>query len=58
MGLVGDERMKGQFAYKFQMEFDDAGIRVFKESPSHGSLNFQKHAERIGDGVVPIGIVA
>ncbi len=55
ISLVGDTRMEGHFAYKFKMEFDANGNRLFRES--FGALNFEKHAARIGPGVVPIGIV-
>jgi hypothetical protein len=55
LALVGDTRMDGHFAYKFEMEVDANGDRVFREAS--GSLNFERHAKRIGPGIVPIGII-
>jgi hypothetical protein len=53
--LVADVRWKDDFAYKFEMETDSEGNRVFCEG--HTCLNFQKHAERIGPNVVPLSVV-
>jgi hypothetical protein len=53
--LVADIRWKDDFFYKFEMETDSEGSRVFCEG--HTCLNFQQNAERIGPEVVPLSVV-
>ena len=53
--LVSDARFEGHFAYMFEIEHDEIGKRIFREG--HTCLNFQRHAERIGRGTVPLSAV-
>ena len=52
--MLGDPIFDGHFAYRFKMERDSDGNRVFRE-PS-GCLRFEEHARSIGPGVVPVAL--
>ena len=52
---MSDTRFDGHFHYKFEMQFNADGERVFCEG--YGCEEFRLHALRIGEGIVPVSLV-
>ena len=52
---MSDTCFDGHFHYKFEMQFNADGERVFCEG--YGCEEFRLHAVRIGEGIVPVSLV-
>ena len=54
-GLMSDTRFDGHFHYKFEMDQNADGERVFCEG--YSCKEFRLNTLRIGEGIVPVSLV-